>query len=64
MDEKTFVVFVPEVHYSVMYVEAKSKEEAIAKVQDGDGEMRELEYSHTIEDLELWKVQTDEGDPL
>lgn len=51
-----FFVLVREVHVSYMLVEADTKESALAKVADGEGERRMMEYSHTL-DKETWTVE-------
>jgi hypothetical protein len=40
-------VYVPEVHYQIVEIEADSMEEAVVKVHDGDGDYLNMEYSHT-----------------
>lgn len=49
---KKFRVLVREVHVSTMEVEAETREEAIANVQEGEGEEISLEYGHTPDDGE------------
>jgi len=53
-----FIVGVREVHIQMMEVSAESKEEAIAAVQAGDGDILDdtLEYSHTL-DSDLWTAE-------
>ena len=55
---KMFEVKVREVHVQPYSIEAKTKEEAIAIVQAGGGEIIEggFEYSHTL-DSENWTVE-------
>lgn len=54
-----YKVYVPELHYQVVQVEASSEQEAFEKAQDAleEGDSLELEYSHTIEDMDQWKVE-------
>jgi len=44
-----FAVTRKEVHISYSQIEAETAEEAISRVQDGDGEEVLVEYSHTID---------------
>lgn len=55
--KKKFIVAVREIHIAPLVVEARSKEEAIYKVTEGEGEAVEggLEYSHTF-DPDTWTV--------
>lgn len=46
----TFLVKVPELHYSHMVVEATNKWNALDKVRNGQGEEVELVYSRTLDD--------------
>jgi hypothetical protein len=55
-----FVVLVKEVHTSHMEIHADSKEEAIEKVANGEGEEVHEEYSHTL-DTDEWEVLTSES---
>jgi hypothetical protein len=55
---KTFIVYVREVHVQQVRIQAESKEEAVKKVEEGDGEFlnNALEYSHSLEP-ETWTVE-------
>jgi len=55
-----FYVTVPEVYYQGYEVEAESKEEAIKIIADGGGDLIEgdFEYSHTVDDLGTWHVES------
>lgn len=50
---KTYIVEIPEVHYSIRCVKANSEEEALELAEDADD--FDLEYSHTL-DKDKWKV--------
>lgn len=52
-------VYVPEVHYQVVEVEAESETDAFEKAQDAiaESDSLELEYSHTIDDMGAWKIE-------
>lgn len=52
-------VYVPEVHYQVVEVEAESETNAFEKAQDAiaESDSLELEYSHTIDDMDAWKIE-------
>lgn len=54
-----YKVYVPELHYQVVSVEAANESDAIEKALDAIAEQDslELEYSHTINDLDQWKVE-------
>jgi hypothetical protein len=63
---KKFIVFIPEVHYQAVEIEAKDEAEARKKVTEGDGYYLDnrLEYSHTLNgddhvdySWENWKVE-------
>lgn len=55
-----FYVAVPEVHYQIVEIEAETEEDAFLEAYEANGEMKELEYSHTIEPYEIpWNVYTD-----
>ena len=55
---KTFTVFVPEVHYQAMKIEAEDEAAARKAVLEGAGESENQEYSHTIDnDREKWRVE-------
>lgn len=56
--KKRYIVSRREVHIQMVSVEAESKEEAIEKVAEGEGEMMDntLEYSHSL-DPEYWTVE-------
>ena len=54
---KTYTVTRPEVHYSYVQVEASSPEDALKRVQDGEGEETSCEYSHTLDGEQLWDVK-------
>jgi len=56
MRERKYHIGVREVHVSTMLVHATSKEDAIRKVKDGEGEEVLLEYSHTL-DPDIWTVE-------
>ena len=52
-----FIVERPEVHYSIMLVDADTPEEALKLVFNGDGEELRVEYSHTLEPEDnSWKA--------
>ena len=55
-----FIVVVKEVWIQPVSVEAKSAQEAIRKVEDGEGTSLEdqFEYSHTL-DSETWSVYSE-----
>jgi hypothetical protein len=55
---KKFRVLVREVHIQPTIIEADSKEEALKKVFDGEGELdtQGFEYSHTL-DTDTWTVE-------
>lgn len=55
---KTFIIGVKEVHIQPVRVEADSREEAIKKVAEGEGETLEelLEYDYTLEP-DVWTAQ-------
>jgi len=55
-----YYVKVPEVHYSILKIEADSPEEALAKARDAEGEEVALEYSHAIE-YKQWTVKNSAG---
>jgi hypothetical protein len=55
-----YYVEVPEVHYSILKIEADSPEEALAKARDAEGEEIALEYSHVLEN-EMWTVKNADG---
>lgn len=50
---KTYTVTLKEVWYQFVSVDADSEEDAIKKVQDGDGAYCEMEYSHTLDSPEV-----------
>ncbi|MCI0527023.1 MAG: hypothetical protein L0Y56_06185 [Nitrospira sp.] len=52
-------VYVPEVHYLVVEVEADDEGEAFEKAQDtiAKSASLELEYSHTIDDMGQWQIE-------
>jgi hypothetical protein len=52
-------VYVPEVHYQVVEVEANNEAEAFEAAQDAiaESDSLELEYSHTIEDMGAWRIE-------
>jgi hypothetical protein len=52
-------VYVPEVHYQVVEVEANNEAEAFEAAQDAiaESDSLELEYSHTIDDMGAWKIE-------
>lgn len=55
---KSFRVFVPEVHYQAMVIEAEDESAARKAVLEGAGESENFEYSHTLDDnWEEWKVE-------
>ena len=43
-----YIVEIPEVHYNRIAVEAENEIEACEKAENGDGNIIELEYSHTL----------------
>jgi len=53
-----FIVSIREVHIQAVEIEADTKEEAVEKVKEGEGEYLEdgLDYSHTL-DSEFWTVE-------
>jgi hypothetical protein len=57
---KEFIVHVKEVHYSPFKVKAKSREDAIMKVREGEGDALEIKnyesYSETLDSSE-WMVE-------
>ena len=55
-EERAFHVGIREVHVSTRKVMARSAQEAIDKLKDGDGDEVMCEYSHTL-DPELWTVE-------
>jgi hypothetical protein len=57
-------VYVPEVHYQQVAVEAASPEEAAKLVQDGEGDVVDdtLEYSHGLESSTQMVVEIDTGE--
>ena len=54
-----FIVYMIEVHVQDVLIEADSKEDAIKKVQKGEGDYAFFEYSHTLEP-DTWTVEEDE----
>ena len=58
---KVFIVSIREVHVQPHRIRADSKEEAIRKVQNCEGEVLEnrMEYSHAL-DSEHWTVEEEE----
>jgi hypothetical protein len=52
-------VYVPEVHYQVVEVVANNEAEAFEAAQDAiaESDSLELEYSHTIDDMDSWKIE-------
>ena len=52
---KTYRVTVKEVWRSDIFIKADSKEDAIAKVKDGDGDETNIDYEYTLED-DTWEV--------
>lgn len=56
-----YIVDRPELHYQSVEIKASSPEEAIQKVNDGEGRELNLEYSHTLE-LDNWKVFEKKGE--
>ena len=54
-----FIVYMGEVHVQDVLIEADSKEDAIKKVQKGEGDYAFFEYSHTLEP-DTWTVEEDE----
>ena len=57
-----FIVSVREVHVSHREVQAKTAEDAMDKVQDGDGEEVFMEYSHML-DSDTWTVEKKKAEP-
>ena len=55
---KKYIVHVKEVWDQPVEIMAESKEEAIQKIADGEGEMleKELDYSHSL-DINDWWVE-------
>ena len=54
-----FYVHRPEVHISIVAIEAKNAEEALSLVKEGEGDEHILEYSHTLDDG--WVVKETAG---
>lgn len=63
---KWFDVLVPEVWYQRIRVTGvKTPEEAIAIVEEGDGEYLEMEYSHPLDGDEVtWMVEDEKGETV
>lgn len=61
--KKVFIVAVREVHVQDYKVEAETKEEAIQKINNCEGEVLEgrMEYSHALES-DTWTVSEEEPD--
>ena len=56
----SFIVKVPEVHYQSVCIEAETRDEALNKVEAGEGDLivNELEYLETLERNEYeWLVR-------
>lgn len=51
-----YLVVIREVHKQEVLIEADSPEEAMAKVQEGEGENGELDYDYTLEP-DTWDVE-------
>jgi PP-loop superfamily ATP-utilizing enzyme len=56
-----YTVRVREVHVAYHEIEADNPETAMNKVQGGDGELVNTEYSHTL-DSDTWDVEDEKGD--
>ena len=54
-----YIVNRPELHYSILKIEAETPEEALALVKDGEGEEIACEYSHTLDNQ--WSVENEAG---
>ena len=52
----TYIVAIPEVHYSYRTVEADSEEDAKIVAAESEPNDMDLEYSHTL-DESLWKIE-------
>lgn len=55
------IVLRKEIHYSHVEVDAESVDEAIAKVDDGEGKLTSVEYSHTVKDTSEWSCEDANG---
>lgn len=53
-----FIVYQKEVYQQPVHIEAKNEREAIKKVEEGEGEVREeeLDYSYTLE-TDTWHTE-------
>jgi hypothetical protein len=58
-----FIVYVREVHVQGYRVDAKDAKEAVAKVENGEGDLLDshFEYSHTL-DSETWTAEKENED--
>ena len=59
---KTYTVRVPEVHYSYVVVEARTKTEAIEEAMSGNGDYGDdcqIEYAYTLDDKTKFEVLED-----
>ena len=56
---KKFHVFIPELHYVKIEVKAETEKEAVekAQIEYGNKDALELEYSHTDNDTQNWKIE-------
>ncbi len=51
-----FQVQIPELHYCVVEIAANNESDAIKRAIEGDGQEIAIEYSHTIDDDDLFKI--------
>lgn len=56
---KTYIIAVPETHYSTYTIEAKNKRDAINQVLEGLISSDNCEFSHIDEDSNNWKIKED-----
>jgi hypothetical protein len=60
MDKKTYLVTVKEIWNQMVEVQAVSEEDAIVRIQNGEGNylsgMSGFEYNHTL-DFDTWSVE-------
>ena len=62
MDSISYIVYIPELHYQRVIIEAESPQQAKLLVQEGNGIFAENEYRRTLEDDEVqgeeaWQVE-------
>lgn len=54
---KKYVVYVPEVHYQRVEIEAENEEDALELVMDGEGnQIGNPEYEYTLDDEDAFEV--------